>query len=320
MWWTSGVFTCSYRFSMPSISSTLATPDSVTATWILGLLDLVVLVALQPRRDPRERLVPLGAVGHHAADDQRRPRLVDEDRVDLVHDRVLVAVLHAVLDPHRHVVAQVVEPELVVRPVRDRRAVRGPALGRRHRGLDQPDLHAERSVDRPHPLRVALGQVVVHGHQVHAPSREGVEVRRHGGDERLALTGLHLGDVPLVQRGGAHDLHVEMPLARRALRRLADRGERLGQQVVERLAVLDPLTELGGLGQELGVGEVLELRLVRQHELRDRLQVLPLASLAEVRDLVQYHVVRPSREFGGSCRSVPRFYRPSPASPGGVGP
>ena len=111
----------------------------------LGLLDLVVLVTLQPRRDPSERLVPLGAVRHHAADDQRGPGFVDEDRVDLVHDRELVPVLHAVLDPHRHVVAQVVEPELVVRAVRDRRAVRGPPLGRRHGGLDQADVHAERT-------------------------------------------------------------------------------------------------------------------------------------------------------------------------------
>ncbi len=99
---------------------------------LLRLVDLVVVVALEAGREPRERLVPLRAVGHHAADDQRGPRLVDQDRVDLVHDRVGVAALHHVLGPHRHVVAQVVEPELVVRPVGDVGRVGGAAFGRRH--------------------------------------------------------------------------------------------------------------------------------------------------------------------------------------------
>ena len=66
---------------------------------------------------------------------------------------------------------------------------------------------------------------------------ERVEVGRQGRDERLALTGLHLGDVAQVQRGAAHDLDVEVALAEGALARLADRGERLGQEVVEGLAV-----------------------------------------------------------------------------------
>ena len=53
-----------------------------------------------------------------AADDQGRARLVDQDVVDLVHDGVVPATaLHLVLDAHRHVVAQVIEPEFVVGPV-----------------------------------------------------------------------------------------------------------------------------------------------------------------------------------------------------------
>src|SRR6185503_15849695 len=54
-----------------------------------------------------------------AGDDERRPRLVDEDRVDLVDDRERVAALHRSVERDGHVVAQVVESELRVRPVRD---------------------------------------------------------------------------------------------------------------------------------------------------------------------------------------------------------
>ena len=67
----------------------------------------------------------------------------------------------------------------------------------------------------------------------------------------LALTGLHLGDVAEVQRRAAHHLDVVRPLAEHPLGRLADRGERLRQQVVERLAVGEPLLEL--LGQRRAV-------------------------------------------------------------------
>ena len=56
-------------------------------------------------------------------------------------------------------------------------------------------------------------------------------------DERLALAGLHLGDLALVQHRAADELHVEVPHVQHALAGFADDSEGLGQQVVERLAV-----------------------------------------------------------------------------------
>ena len=63
----------------------------------LAFLDLVVDVAFEQRRDPRELDVPAGGLVGRAADDQRGPGLVDEDRVDLVDDREVVAALHDLL-------------------------------------------------------------------------------------------------------------------------------------------------------------------------------------------------------------------------------
>ena len=96
-----------------------------------------------------------------------------------------------------------------------------------------PTVEAEEAVDPAHPLGVAAGEVVVDRDDVHALAGERVEVGRQRRDQRLALTGLHLGDVAEVQRGAAHELHVVVALAERAPRGLADDGERLGQQVVE---------------------------------------------------------------------------------------
>ena len=124
-----------------------------------------------------------------------------------------------------------------------------------HVGLDDADLEAEEAVDLAHPLGVALGEVVVDGDQVGAVAGEPVEVHRHRGDERLALAGLHLGDVAVVEHDAADQLDVEGTHAERALGRLARDRERLEEQVVERLAVLVPLPELGGLGAQLFVAQ-----------------------------------------------------------------
>ena len=116
-------------------------------------------------------------------------------------------------------------------------------------------------MDAAHPLRVALGQVVVDRDEVHALPGDRVEVGGQHRGEGLALTGLHLRDVAQVQGGAAHELHGEVALADRADRRLADDGERLGQQLVQGLAVGVPGAELVGLRPQLGVGELLDLRL-----------------------------------------------------------
>jgi hypothetical protein len=75
---------------------------------------------LQATHDRREPVVELGGVGDLARDDERGAGLVDEDRVDLVDDRVVVAALHLLGSRLiGHVVAQVVEAELVVGAVGD---------------------------------------------------------------------------------------------------------------------------------------------------------------------------------------------------------
>ena len=109
-------------------------PSSVERDGLVLEVDEVVaalLVALRPALEPRheagEREVQVGRFLGLAADDQRRPRLVDEDVVDLVDDREAALALDPLVELEDHVVAQVVEPELVVRAVRDVRRVRlGP--------------------------------------------------------------------------------------------------------------------------------------------------------------------------------------------------
>ncbi len=67
--------------------------------------------------------VEVGTVLGRAGDDQGRARLVDQDRVDLVDDREVVAPLDHLAGVIDQVVAQVVEAELVVGAVGDVAAV-----------------------------------------------------------------------------------------------------------------------------------------------------------------------------------------------------
>ncbi len=95
------------------------------------LVDLVVVGHAQAAGDLRERVVRVRRLLGRARDDQRRARLVDQDRVDLVDDRVGVRALDALVDVRRQVVAQVVEAELRVGAVGDvgTRTARAASVG-----------------------------------------------------------------------------------------------------------------------------------------------------------------------------------------------
>ncbi len=221
----------------------------------LALVHFVVLVALEHRGEPRELLVPARGLVGRAGDDQRRPGLVDQDGVDLIDDREVVPALHAIGEAPGHVVAQVVEAELVVRAVGDVRGVCLAPLFRRHVGQDRADLKPEEAVHATHPLGVAAGQVVVDRDDVHALASDRVEVGGQHAGQGLSLTGLHFGDIAEVQRGAAHQLHVEVPLAEGALGTFAGSREGLRQQFVQGFTVGVAAFELVGLAPQLGVGE-----------------------------------------------------------------
>ena len=226
----------------------------------LLLVDLVIgLVEL--RDEGVDGVVEFGAVVERTGDDQRRARLVDQDRVDFVDDGVDVAALDHVLQPVLHVVAQIVEAEFVVGAVGDVAGIGLLALVVVEAVHDDADGQAEEVVDLAHPFGVALGEVVVDGDDMDALAGQRVEIDRQRRDQRLAFAGLHLGDVAFVQDHAADQLHVEMALAERALGGLAHGGEGRDQDVVERLAVGELLLESLGARPQLVVGQLRKLRL-----------------------------------------------------------
>ena len=181
------------------------------------LIDGVIQFHLEAGHQAGEGSVGLGALLGRAADNQRRARLIDEDVIHLVDDSEVEFPMDAAGQVHRHVVPEVVEAELVVGAVDDVGPVRLDAgagrqvlhvrhvahllyrVARRGVVFQHSDGEAQAVVDGAHPLGVALGQIVVHRHQMGALAFQRVQVQGQGSDQRLSLAGLHLRDLALVE-------------------------------------------------------------------------------------------------------------------------
>ena len=143
-------------------------------------------------------------------------------------------------------------------------------------------------MEPPHPFGVPGGQVVVDRHHVHPALVQRIEVDGQGGDQGLALSGLHLRDPAEVQRHAAHELHVEVTLPQHSPGPFAHDGVGLDQEVIERLAVIQAFPELDRPVGQFGVAEGLHLRLQRVDG-RDELgQASDLLALAGFENLGEH--------------------------------
>ena len=159
----------------------------------------------------RLELVELVAVsvGRWAGNDQRRSGIVNQNGVYLIHNGEVVAALHQFFRQSGHVVPQVIKTKFVVGAERNVRSI-GVASGI---GIGLVLVYAVNSksvelVQRTHPFSVALGQVVVHGNQVHAKTGQRIEVDGQGGNEGLALACGHFRDAAQVKNRATDQLHV----------------------------------------------------------------------------------------------------------------
>ena len=179
-----------------------------------------------------------GGLGR-TGDDQRRPRLVDQDRVNFVDDGEMVIALHHILDPEFQIVAKIIKPEFIVRAIGDIASIGGAAILIRQIAGDAAHRHAKPLIDASHPGGIARGQIVIHRDNMHALVRQRVQEHRQCRDKGLALTGFHFRNLALMERNAAHQLDIIMALAKGAFRRLADPCERFGKKVIKTAASLE---------------------------------------------------------------------------------
>jgi hypothetical protein len=90
---------------------------------------------------------------------------------------------------------------------------------------------------------------------VYAFTFQRIQVCRQGGNQGLSFTRLHFRDLALMQYVAANQLHVKVPHVEHTFARFTNDRERLGENLLERLAVFDTLFEFGAFGLKLGVGK-----------------------------------------------------------------
>ena len=116
-------------------------------------VERVVDVLDQLGDDFVDLVVLVGGFLGGAGNDQRGARFVDEDGVDFIDDREVMAALDAIREVVLHVVAQVVEAELVVGAVGDVCAVGGAALLVVEIVHDYADGEAQAAIERRSSIR-----------------------------------------------------------------------------------------------------------------------------------------------------------------------
>ena len=157
-----------------------------------------------------------------------------------------MAALCHLVETEFHIVAQIIEAELVVRAIGDICGIGDAPLFIRQAVDDHTNGKTKKIVNLAHPFCVASGEVIVDRDDMHALSLKGIEIDGKGGDQRLSFAGFHLGDFALVQNHAADQLHIEMTLAKRPLGRLTNRRKGFGQEVVQGFAIPQTLFECRG--------------------------------------------------------------------------
>ena len=142
----------------------------------LAVRRLFANLQCQQRRQGIHLAVHLSVIFCLTRDDERRTRLIDQNRVNLIDNSERKPTLHALGWRVHHVVAQVIEAEFIVGAVRDVSGV--GCLLHIMRGLRQVNAggQAEPAIQHAHPLGIALREVIIHRHHMHAVARQCVQV------------------------------------------------------------------------------------------------------------------------------------------------
>ena len=74
--------------------------------------------------------------------------------------------------------------------------------------VDTVDSKSVELVERAHPFRVTLSQIVVHSYYMNAVTCQGIQEHRKGCNESLTLTCSHLGNLTLMKHNATKQLNV----------------------------------------------------------------------------------------------------------------
>ena len=196
--------------------------------------------------------------------------------------------LHELLFVDDHVVPQIIESELIVRHISDITVICGAALIVVHAVQHYAHGESEEFMYFTHPLGVTLCQIVVDRDDVDALAFQCVQICRQRRHKGLTFTGLHLGNTSLVQDDSSDQLNSVVSHAKRSRCALPHDRICLRQDVIQRLAVFQPLLELPCLSAQFLIAQSLHLWPERLDTVHDRIDPLQLILAVGSENLLYY--------------------------------
>ena len=135
------------------------------------------------------------AFWHRTTNNQWCTRIVNQHRVHLIHDGIIVSALYKIHRASSHIIAEVIETKLIVGTKRDIASIRTTTLiGVRTMFVDTVHCQSMEHIKRTHPLRVTLSEIIIDSHHMHAFVGHSIEEYWQGSHQGLTLTRSHLGD------------------------------------------------------------------------------------------------------------------------------
>ena len=178
--------------------------------------------------------------------DQRRPRLIDKDRIHLIDDGKMMVALDHVFETKLQIIAQVIKAEFIVGSISNITFIGLAARIIFKPARDTANCHAQKFIDLAHPSRITRRQIIIHRDNVNTVAGQGIQKHRQRGDESFALARLHFGDLPPMQGHAPHQLDVEMALTQCPLGSLAHQRKRLRHEIVQCFARFQTRSQICG--------------------------------------------------------------------------
>ena len=172
-----------------------------------NLVALGIVEALHYRLKLRKVLVlPLL---HRSRYDKRSSGIIYEHRIHLIHNCIVMLALNKISRLYDHIVPKVVKAKLVVCTISDITPVCLTSLY----GIRLVLIYAiyrktVELIERAHPLRVTLGEVIIYGNNVNALAGKRIKKDRERSHQSLSLSCSHLRYHTLMQNNTANKLHI----------------------------------------------------------------------------------------------------------------
>ena len=135
------------------------------------------------------------AFWYRTTDNQRSTCIINQHRVHLIHDSIVVTTLHEIHWASSHIITEVVKTEFVVSTEGDIASICTAAFVRvRTMFINTIHRQTVEHIERSHPLGVTFGKVVVDCHHVYALVSKRIEEHRQSSHQCFTFTRSHLSD------------------------------------------------------------------------------------------------------------------------------